>query len=405
MLFRSAAVILALEAGICFASRDHDHHDKGIIGATTVGLGPPRDGAPDEGVKTLSSSNYYYHHGDGVILRRKEEGDTVEADVGILSLEANAVLANQKHGAGDRVLNPVTSCQTGVDVCKLTGTNGGTFIVGSNSCDGERACYSAGRYGGVATIGDNSCLGERACDTIGYFDTATIGSESCAGYVACGGVGLGSPGSVGDRSCNGEKACQSGGGATVSIGSDSCNCDGCCEFLPTLSEIGDCQCNSRDDECFGDPSPNGFDPIIKRGSCETPAPSSTPSMSLEPTLVPSAMPSSCAGGCATSLQEVLSAGGEKDDIKSFCEDACELNPSLGCKGKKCDDDDGKKAGKGCKKKCEKEIKKAIKKGETAVDICSDLLDCGDGGGRRSLLRGVQQQPEGGAGLLVDVVEW
>ena len=147
-------------------------------------------------------------------------------------------------GGGTFDIGTIT-CINGVNVC--LGAKGN---MGHGSCQGDEACSFTNLQ-----VGDNSCKGASACsynDPYSDGKMGTVGSNSCTGEKAC---YYRSDLSVGDNSCNGAESCI---GLTYSpynwfigltVGSNSCNCDGCCSCLPSNSVVGDWQCNTPGECC------------------------------------------------------------------------------------------------------------------------------------------------------------
>jgi hypothetical protein len=119
-------------------------------------------------------------------------------------------------------------CQNTGDCCT---SDGAPLSAPASSCQGEQACSFAS-----ADIGTNSCNNAfRGC----YRAAATIGDNSC-NDGGCQGV----YGFVDDDSCNGSGACP-WSQVNMEIGSNSCNCEECCnclidQYFPLVIPAGSC---------------------------------------------------------------------------------------------------------------------------------------------------------------------
>ncbi|CAJ1970110.1 unnamed protein product [Cylindrotheca closterium] len=152
------------------------------------------------------------------------------------------------------------------------------FKVGEGSCLNHYACR--GLKEGVL-IGDNSCRGSltnnegKACEYVRA--NTRIGNNACTGWQSCASViGVVADNScnafsyddqtqavnvqracyarsaivIGEGSCNGNRACAGvhafTAGQPMTVGRNSCNCDGCCQCL---TQVGDNECNSPGECC------------------------------------------------------------------------------------------------------------------------------------------------------------
>jgi hypothetical protein len=112
--------------------------------------------------------------------------------------------------------------------------------ISSNSCWGDDSCRDADS----AEISSNSCWGDESCRDVVALEVeegschgsnscsqlflSNVGPSSCIGEGACTGSGIYSTKfNVQGGSCVGDSAC-SHPGRRVTIGKNSCNCDGCC---------------------------------------------------------------------------------------------------------------------------------------------------------------------------------
>jgi hypothetical protein len=204
--------------------------------------------------------------------------------------------------SGATVTIGANSCVEGARACELLGS-GGTVTVADDACHGVQACNLMGKQSsGSATVGQDSCYGQTACYEAGSFGSFSAGTNSCrGGNGSCKRVGstVGHSFTVGNDSCNGSYSCHRMGdanmipaiieignnscntvdangdlvpnntydsaackdvlrdttrteAATLQIGSNSCNCESCCNCLQAGDVVPDNKCNTLeegDDNC------------------------------------------------------------------------------------------------------------------------------------------------------------
>ena len=116
----------------------------------------------------------------------------------------------------------------------------------------------------TGTVGDNSCQGVSACGLPTVKNQLIIGDVSCVGDQSCFQVksctkrrNREKDTVIGDGSCDAPNACSNFQG--VSIGSNSCNCEGCCSCFATgelPDEIPSDSCDVKG-ECCATSAPTG----------------------------------------------------------------------------------------------------------------------------------------------------
>ena len=231
---------------------------------------------------------------------------------------------NDCQGLGENVTIDINSCTTDMVTSGLAEACANiTGNIGSNSCNGARACANALPSGGYILC--DSCNDAGACPAV----DGPIGMGSCNGQNACRLAGI-----VGDGSCNATRACNS----SFLIGDGACNgieaCDGAiC--------AGDGQDSCEPGEVCGEDCPSAMpsissmpsaDPSSVPSSMPSSEPSSNPSMSLmpsaEPSSNPSSMPSSIPSSMPSSIPSEMPSSNPSLSLMPSSSPAPSSNPSL-----------------------------------------------------------------------------